>query len=560
MNTVLAVNMFYAAPQFWYSLGVLIFALLSFIVYQGVKILKLRQKAYFLNRDRERYAETLYASKDGYFAFIVPDKRVNDPRKEVRQRCSRKLAVILNLEKGTESSFDEVLKCFYKDSAKKISLYANLLKEEGVPFEEDFISRVDNKHINLTGRRISTSDDNIFCDMIWFRDITKEKSQIFNLIEEKNGFFNKVIQFENMINNIPYPVWLRDKNLEITLANKKYYSLLQKKNYENNLLDKMELKNSNGENLSKNLALLAIGSNKRKESNSKVIIDGQIKTYQVSETPFYSELALDNICTVGTMIDISEFEETKLKRRMEKDNQLEFVGSLSNTAFAVFSDDYKLSFCNNFFKDFWQLEDVWTRANPSYGMFLETIRNKRLIPEVSNFAKYKEDEYKSFGEIVDPYEDMLHLPDGRTIRRVRSRYMEGLIFAYEDVSDKLATRREYNSVLSVQNEMLNNISDAILIFDSNGKLTFYNEAYIKLWNAKKDDLIIEPNIFEVVESQIKSFRKISNLEKLKEEILNHITNSTTKTFTLQRDDNIEIEISSIILSNTSMMLTYKKSR
>lgn len=79
MNEALLIDMFYAAPELWYTLGLGLAVLLFLMGAQGINILKLRQKNYFLNRDRERYAETLYASKDGYFAFIYPDEKVNDP-------------------------------------------------------------------------------------------------------------------------------------------------------------------------------------------------------------------------------------------------------------------------------------------------------------------------------------------------------------------------------------------------------------------------------------------------------------------------------------------------
>ena len=98
MSFELLQDMFYAAPELWYALGVIFVLLLSLWLACGIKILKLKQRNYFLNRDRERYAETLYASKDGYFAFIYPDEKVNDPRKTIRERCSRRLAVILNLD------------------------------------------------------------------------------------------------------------------------------------------------------------------------------------------------------------------------------------------------------------------------------------------------------------------------------------------------------------------------------------------------------------------------------------------------------------------------------
>ena len=83
MSYELLQDMFYAAPELWYILGAAFAALLAFLMYNGVKILKLRQKNYFLNRDRERYAETLYASP-----LFIPTKksmiRAKPSRKDVR--------------------------------------------------------------------------------------------------------------------------------------------------------------------------------------------------------------------------------------------------------------------------------------------------------------------------------------------------------------------------------------------------------------------------------------------------------------------------------------------
>lgn len=554
MNADLLINMFYAAPELWYSLGIIFLSLIAFNIYFAISILRLKQKTYFINRDRNRYAETLYASKDGYFAFIYPDNKVNDPRKRIRERCSRRLALILNLGKGVESTFEDVLDCFYKNSATKISQYINLLITEGIAFEEDFITKNDNRHIKLNGCRISNNKDT-FCDMIWFRDITLDKSKIFSLEEEKKGFFKKMIQFEDMINNIPYPVWLRDKNLNISLTNKKYQSLIESKNQ--NIKEDIEILDTNGESISKNIALIAVSSNKPKGKKSNVIIDGQIKTFDVLENPFYSELELDNICSVGTMIDSSELEQFKRNLKLDKDSQLELFGSLGNTAFAVFDKQYNLSFCNNFFKSLWKLDKDWSDKNLGYVNFLDIIREKRLLPEVPNFIQYKKDEEKAFGEIFEPKEDMLHIPDGRTIRRVRANYPAGgLIFAYEDVSDKLATRRAYNELISIQNEILNNISDAILIFSTNGKISSYNKKYIDMWKVDENIMSNEPNMFEIVNHMAIFFNSLDWIT-IKSQISDIIDSPNNSPIVLERNDNQKVEIRVKTLPDSSAIFLCK---
>lgn len=139
-----------------------------------------------------------------------------------------------------------------------------------------------------------------------------------------------------------------------------------------------------------------------------------------------------------------------------------------------------------------------------------------MLPEVPDFRLYKNDEQKDFSAIIEPKEDMLHLPDGRTFRRVRAPHpMGGLVFAFEDVSDRLATRRAYNSLLSVQQEILDNLFDPVLIFGSNGRLNFFNRAYLDMWKVDEIKLQNDPGIDEIIESQAKFFGNVDDWPLLK---------------------------------------------
>ncbi len=154
---------------------------------------------------------------------------------------------------------------------------------------------------------------------------------------------------------------------------------------------------------------------------------------------------------------------------------------------------------------------------------------------------------------------MLHLPSGQTIRRVRIPHPAGgLVFAYEDVSDKLATRRAYNSLLAIQKESLENLFDAVIIFGFDGHLNFYNQSYLNLWKADEQVLDKEPNISELIETQKGFFTKVDDWKGLKADIINHIISFTTKTFILNRDDVDKIEVMSRTLSDGSIMVTYKQ--
>lgn len=558
MTQELLIDMYYAAPELWFGLGALFLILLLLLLYYWYNYLRLKQKNYFLNRDRERYAETLYASKDGYFAFIYPDQKVDDPRKNVVERCSRRLAVIMNLAEGTASCFDDILKNFYKEDTKKIQKYVELLREDGVSFDDEFTLKNSSKRLRLSGSRINGIDGNIYCDMIWFRDISIESQTIDELESEKSSWFKQILKLEDLINNIPYPVWLRDDKLNIFELNRKYLEFFDNKNREDIIANHLEIQNVNGEHISRNLAFLAHSINKTKKQTVNIIKNGERRVYEVVETPFHVEDSLDKIYTAGALIDITELDDLKRNLKIHQNAHLEIMGTLG-TAFAVFSNAFKLAFYNKAFVQLWKLEDVWLEQQPNYSMFLDVLRDKRMLPEVPDYLAFKNGEQKDFSTIIEAKEDMLHLPSGQTIRRVRIPHpMGGLVFAFEDVSDKLATRRAYNSLLAIQKESLENLFDAVIIFGFDGHLNFYNQSYLNLWKIEEEVLEKEPNISELVETQRDFFTKVEDWKSLKADIINHIISFTTKTFVLNRDDVDQVEVMSRTLSDGSIMVTYKQ--
>lgn len=557
MNKELMLDMFYAAPELWYILLAVFLTLLGFLFYFEIRILKLIQKNYFVNRDRERYAETLYASKDGYFAFIYPDEKVNDPQNFIKERCSRRLAVILDLPQGTASSFEDVLKCFYKDDAKKIIKYVTLLREDGVSFEENFILKTNDRHLNLTGARINANDGNLYCDMIWFRDISDESHLIAALEDEKKTAQLRCQQLEDIIDNLPYPAWLRDDSLNLVLVNKKYLEFIKGANKYDVIQHQLEICGTNNISISKALGEQAQSLNRTQTQKISLVKNGQHCSFEVWESPFHLEGYLDKIWSVGALIDVTELDGIKRNLKLHQNAHLEILGTLG-TAFAVFDGSRKLSFYNKAFASLWQQDTEWLDSSPSYSSFLENVREKRLLPEVPDFKSYKNDEQEAFSTILEPKEDLLHLPNGNTIRRVRSPHpMGGLVFAFEDVSDRLATQRAYNALIQVQNEILNNLFDAVIIFGSNGRLNAYNQAYLSLWKLEEIFLQKEPSLAELLEEEHPFFDTVENWSKLKNDIIEHLISANTKTFRLVRNDGVQIEISSSLLSDGSIMVTNK---
>lgn len=522
--------------------------LVAFLVSFRITIARLKQKNYFLNRDRERYAETMYASKDGYFAFIYPDERIKDPRRTVRERCSRRLAVMLNLKNGNQSSFDDVLAMFTDNDSVKIKKYLALMQDEGIPFDDIFMLKNIKRSINIFGARINGTDGNLYCDMLWFRDLSDDMLKIGALENEKTELIRKLQNLECLINHVNFPLWLRDEKLNVVMANQKYKELNNLKAGDNAAV------NDKWENCARNLAQKAQTTNREQKQDVNLVVSGQAKQFEITETPFLTDGKLNRIATVGVLEDVTALDEIKRSFKIHQNAHLEVLSALG-TAFAIFNTHQKLIFSNKAFLNLWGLPTNFADTNPSYGEFLDIIRENRRLPEVTDFRSYKNDEEKMFTSLIESKEDLLHIPDGRTFRRVVAPHPNGLIFAFEDVSDRLAATRMANELVSVQQNILDNVRDAVIIFGTDQKVKYFNRSYQKFWKVEDGTAPTMLSLNEVLEMQKPLLSVTENWDALKQTMINHLLNICSR-FRLQRKDGAVVEVIPVILSDESLMITY----
>ena len=531
----------------------LFFVLLGIIGALQIKIYKYKHKIYFIRRDRERCTEVLFAAKDGYFCFVYPDQKVKDPQKEIKEKCSRRLAVMLGIKSGTAASFTEILEVFYKEDAKILKKYVNLLQQEGKPFEDMLRLKGNDRDICVYGNRINGADNNLYCDIVWFRDVSRETAKIRDLAQEKKSVQDNLDKLEQMIDGVDYPIWLRNENLQLLAINKKYMDFVPIKNKSEIISGHVEISNNKGEKIAEEEAESAQKSKKMQKKKLNIVRNGELLNFELRENPYYIGDSLDKIGTVGYLVDNTALEKAKRSFKVNQNNHLEILGALG-TAFAIFDNRSKLYFYNTSFKNLWNLDAEFLEKTPSYLQFLETVRENKMLPPVSDIKNYKMEEMSVFGGLLNTKEDLLHLPDGRTIRRLRTPHPNGVIFAFEDVSDRLATMRRLNDLTAIQQNILDNLNDSVIIFGTNQRLKFYNRAYLKLWSLDFDKLQDEPKLDEVIGLQKLFFSNIDDWEAFKKRMMDNIL--AGRRFNLLRDDNANLAVSPLIFYDGSVMITY----
>ncbi len=527
----------------WFGFS-LTFPLFAFIImYKNKKLKTTISKLDLANR---HYEEMLYASKDGYLTYSIY-------KNKTYEYCSRRLATVLNLKNGENSTSEEVFSTFSNTYKETIKQKFNLLSKRGIAFE--LIGQTkDNKTFVITGTKISSTDKEINSNCIWFRDITESRQYIDKVTKEALLMRKQIEDFRILIDNIPNPVWLRDENLNLTILNRPYLNLLGLKNFSELNETNSTLKDLGNTTNFKELAQNAKISNTPQKKHVNILTNGELKKFEITKTPYHDQ-SLKTTHIIGSLIDITNFDDAKRNYQMHLDSHLEILSSL-DTGFCIINPEHKLIFSNSAFLKLWNLPNNFIDQTPHYNLFLDRIREQKILPEVPDFKLYKEEENKAFDGLTEPKEDLLYIPDGRTFKRIRAPHSDGTLIAYEDITDDLATTRNLNDLTTVQQGILNNLSDSVIIFSPNLKLKTYNNAFINLLKLENQTLSEDITLKEIIDLHQPILPELEDWASFKENMINHITSMTTFSLKLKNKQNLTVTPS--ILPDTSLMITYHK--
>src|SRR5262249_55490801 len=159
--------------------------------------------------------------------------------------------------------------------------------------------------------------------------------------------------------------------------------------------------------------------------------------------------------------------------------------------------------------------------------------------------------------LIDSHHELLHLPDERTLRLVISPHpFGGLVYVYEDVTDRLALERSYNTSVAVQRETLNNLYEGIAVFGSDGRLKLWNPAYARLWRLAPEDLAGEPHISALVEKFRPFYPATESWLAARERIVARITAHNPASTRLERADGSALQAVTVPLPDGNVLLSY----
>lgn len=358
--------------------------------------------------------------------------------------------------------------------------------------------------------------------------------------------------FATLLDEITFPIWQRDRNLNIIYCNTKFCEVTGE--IRNNIVNNghTELFRS-----ARDLAAKAFKLGQPQVQEQNIVINGNKTLSQIVEIPI-SNKASGNYSisgTIGFALNFNELQVTRerLKSNVELQNRL--LESLAS-AVAIYDANQKLEYYNKSFVNLFKLDEKWLSSAPTYGDLIEHLRTKRMIPEQADFASFKRQNLAMFNDLIAKKEEYHLLPDGTYLKVIVIPYQQrGLLFYYEDMTAQLNLERNYNTLLSVQKQTLDNLSEAVAVFGENGKLRLYNPVFENIWGHQDTTLKTEPHYTELLEEE-KVLLNIKDFEAFKQKFTENLLSRKIIENKMVRADQIVLAQRFTPLPDGGTLLTY----
>ena len=461
-----------------------------------------------------------------------------------REEISHRLVQMLGLSQNAggfnvfASLLDEnshvILRNAIMDLKKdKKDLYFHVLTKEG------------KKHLECCASSLPGMMGDVREIIVWFRDVTVQQKQITRIGRENEKLKLELKLFSSILNALPLPVWQRAEDLSIRYCNLAFSEAAEETPERVVEAEDLEL-----HSYAKQLARIAKNAGELKSERRHMVVGGHRKLYQFTEIPMLPDPYL-----VGVAQDVTELELVQEELERHISAQKDFLES-SASAMAVFGSDTRLRFFNFAFVRLWGLDEAWLGNQPTYSEVLEFLREKRRLPEQANFPVFKQQQLRLFTDLIEPREEFLYLPDGKTLRVLAIPHaLGGVLFAYEDVTDRLALERSYNTLIAVQKATLDNLHEGVAVFGEDGRMRLCNPVYLKLWKLEDKTLPNGIHISEVLELT-KPLYDFKQWDSYKQEMTNLLHQRKVTRQRLERTDGTVLDCIFVPLPDGATIITY----
>ncbi len=339
------------------------------------------------------------------------------------------------------------------------------------------------------------------------------------------------------------PAWIRDKHNVLVFANQAYLELA----------DEMGLAKSKNE-LPEIFPASQIAQHRceLERTGKKLIVATQseaLSRYKVS-------LSFIKGVVVGCLIGGNE------NAKADQNSGMVHIGGVINaltTPVAVFDREGRLTQFNSAYARLWHFDDDWLQYGVNERAIIDRLRRRDLLPSVPDYQAWRT-RYFQYYLSHKSWEDCWHLPDGRAINVIAAPASNegGMIYVFEDVSERLKLVSTNKALINVQHETLNALSEGVAVFSTDGRLRLHNPRLSAIWKLPMNELGTQPHINDIAKACGRNLSADGEeiWWKLKQFIVDLNPSRSDKSGRFSRTDGRLIDYAIVRLPDSQTMLTF----
>jgi len=314
------------------------------------------------------------------------------------------------------------------------------------------------------------------------REVSGIKYELAELTQRHRKQTEDAAAMRALIEAISAPVWYRNAGGKLVFVNQAYARAVEAKDGTEAIERGVELFDHGA----RSEILTAHETAKLYSGRLAAVVAGQRRILDVIAVPARRGSA-------GIAMDATEAERMRGELRRMVDAHRRTLDQLA-TGVAIFGSNQQLSFYNAAYRSLWDLEVEFLDSAPTDSEVLDRLRAARKLPDEQDFRQWKSALHEAY-RAIEVKEHMWHLPDGRAMRVVTTPNPEGgIIYLFEDVTERLDLERRYDALIRVQSETLDNLTEAVAVFGSDGRLRLYNPVFARMWRLDQELLGRRPHI------------------------------------------------------------------
>lgn len=370
------------------------------------------------------------------------------------------------------------------------------------------------------------------------------RAELAELKIERSRLKASIATFEALLDAIEQPVWQRDAEGRLVWVNQAYSEAVEA--------------SSPTQAIDETREILGTVSRERIRATStpESPFHEKVSTVVRGNRTFFDVVDARSPSGSGGMaIDISQAEALREELARTLKSHADTLDHLA-TPVAIFDGDRRLQFYNQAFAQLWQLDTPFLEARPDNSEFLDRLRAAKKLPEQLNWKNWKENAlsvYRSF----ETQTDLWHLPNGQILRVIASAHPQGgATWVFENLTDQVDLETRYNTLVRVQGETIDHLSEGVAVFGPDGRIQFSNPAFRALWGITEAEAAPGTHIRSIEAACAPSYDKPDGWKAFSKMITSFDDERPSSQGTLELYSGLVLDFAVTPLPNAQTMLTF----